>query len=66
MDRGTRLLFQRWDTGGVVAVMMGHEYVGERPAALAQSAGDGIRIGGINGGGLSGVGIMQQSRIIIG
>jgi hypothetical protein len=46
--------------------MMGDEYVGERPAALAQGAGNCIGIGGIDGGGLSGGGIVQQNRIIVG
>jgi hypothetical protein len=45
---------------------MGGEDVADRPAATVRSGDDGIGIGGVDGGGVAGLGIMNKHAEIIG
>ena len=50
----------------MVAVVMGDEDVGERPAAIVEGRFDGAGIGGIDGGGLARLDIVHEIAVIVG
>ena len=64
-DAAMVALLELRDAGGVVAVMVGDEDVGQLPAAGSERGLDGRRLRGVDGGGGAGRGIVDEDAVIV-
>ena len=58
-------LLELGDAGGVVAVMMGDEDIGQLPAGRRERGLDGRRLRRVDGGGGAGRGIVDEDAVIV-